>query len=91
MHVAEAVGTPVVAVFGSTTPKQGFAPRDPRSRVVEVDLECRPCGRHGRNACPLGHFRCMLDLPAATVTTAVSTPLFDGQDVLAKQKAGRDS
>lgn len=44
MHVAAAVGTPVVAVFGPSDPAR-YAPRGPLDRVVRVDLPCSPCNR----------------------------------------------
>jgi ADP-heptose:LPS heptosyltransferase len=44
MHLAVAVGTPVVAVFGPSDPAR-YAPRGPRDRVVRVDLPCAPCNR----------------------------------------------
>ena len=60
MHLSEAVGTPVVALFGPTIREFGFAPILNSSRIVEVDsLSCRPCGIHGGRFCPLGHHRCM--------------------------------
>jgi heptosyltransferase-2 len=58
-HAAAGVGTPVVAVFGPTVTDQGFAPYSEAAAVVGVDLDCRPCGRHGHDACPLGHHACM--------------------------------
>ena len=71
LHVAAARGTPTVAVFGATTTGLGFGPFHPRSRVVEVPLRCRPCGRHGGARCPEGHFRCMRDVTPAAVLGAV--------------------
>jgi heptosyltransferase-2 len=63
MHVAEAVGTPLIAIFGSTTRDLGFFPQLAGSRVVENhDLLCRPCSHLGHQRCPLGHFRCMRDI-----------------------------
>ncbi len=62
VHVAAARGTPTAAVFGATTRALGFAPFHTASRVVEVDLECRPCGLHGEKARPKGHFRCRRDV-----------------------------
>jgi heptosyltransferase-2 len=65
LHMAIAMGTKVVGVFGPTTKELGFFPLAPAgySAVAEVkELECRPCGLHGHDRCPLGHFRCMLDL-----------------------------
>jgi ADP-heptose:LPS heptosyltransferase len=44
MHLAAAVGTPVVAVFGPSDPVR-YAPRDARHRIVRIDLPCSPCNR----------------------------------------------
>ena len=44
MHLANAVGTPVVAVFGPSDPRR-YAPRGPRDTVVRIDLPCSPCNR----------------------------------------------
>jgi lipopolysaccharide heptosyltransferase II len=44
MHLASAVGTPVVAVFGPSDPVR-YAPAGPLDRVVRVDLPCSPCNR----------------------------------------------
>ncbi|HEX7120903.1 MAG TPA: glycosyltransferase family 9 protein [Gemmatimonadaceae bacterium] len=67
-HLASAVGTPTVTIFGPTVPAFGFGPLAPHSVVAEhPDLPCRPCHRHGPPACPLGHWRCMRDLDAAAV------------------------
>lgn len=44
MHIAQAVGTPIVAVFGPSDPRR-YAPRGPLDRLVRVDLPCAPCNR----------------------------------------------
>jgi ADP-heptose:LPS heptosyltransferase len=44
MHLAHAVGTPVVAVFGPSDPKR-YGPRGVRDTAVRVDLPCSPCNR----------------------------------------------
>jgi heptosyltransferase-2 len=60
MHLAEAVGTPLAAIFGSTTRELGFFPQRPASRVLEnITLRCRPCSHLGKAKCPKGHFLCM--------------------------------
>jgi len=78
VHIASARQVPVVAIFGPTVPAQGFAPFQERCSVVELRLECRPCGSHGPRTCPLGHFRCMQDIHAEQVMAQI-TPLLPGR------------
>jgi heptosyltransferase-2 len=71
LHLATAVGTPLVAIFGPTVPEQGFGPRGSRSLALgHAGLACRPCSAHGPRVCPLGHHRCMRELPVETVAEA---------------------
>jgi heptosyltransferase II len=73
LHLATAVGTPVVAIFGPTVPAFGFSPRGPRDAIVEhPSLDCRPCSAHGPQVCPLGHHRCMRELTVVSVLAAVA-------------------
>ena len=73
LHLATAVGTPVVAIFGPTVPAFGFGPRGFRDRVIEhPSLPCRPCSAHGPHVCPLGHHRCMRELSIDEVAAAVA-------------------
>jgi heptosyltransferase-2 len=73
LHLATAVGTPVVAIFGPTVPEFGFGPRRAGDIVLGLDdLPCRPCSKHGPPVCPLGHHRCMRDLPVSDVAAAVA-------------------
>ncbi len=60
LHLCSAMNAPVTAVFCSTIPEFGFGPLSERSRVVQTrsNLACKPCGIHGRSACPKGHFDC---------------------------------
>jgi ADP-heptose:LPS heptosyltransferase len=51
-HLATAVGTPTVALFGPTTRQLGYFPRGPRVRVLERELNCRPCTKNGLERCP---------------------------------------
>ncbi|MGD9487504.1 MAG: glycosyltransferase family 9 protein [Calditrichaceae bacterium] len=63
MHMASAVKTPVVAIFGSTVKELGFFPYRSNSIIIENrDLKCRPCSHIGRKKCPRGHFKCMLEI-----------------------------
>jgi heptosyltransferase-2 len=71
LHLASAVGTPTVAIFGPTVPAFGFGPLAPKRAIAEIALECRPCSSHGPQVCPLGHFKCMRELTVQRVTDAV--------------------
>jgi len=72
LHLATAVGTPVVAVFGPTIPQFGFGPRGVGDVALGREgLSCRPCSRHGPQKCPLGHHRCMRDQSVETVAAAL--------------------
>lgn len=73
LHLASAVGTPIVAIFGPTVPAFGFGPIRPGDRVVEhPNLPCRPCSQHGPKVCPLGHHRCMKDVTVDQVLSALT-------------------
>ena len=58
LHIAEAVGTPVTALFGPTVEAFGFAPWRPDSRVFSSILGCRPCSKHGQSDCRYGDKLC---------------------------------
>jgi heptosyltransferase-2 len=73
MHMASAAATPAVSIFGPTVLDFGYRPWQHRSRVVQVDLECRPCGKHGSKECPLGTHACMKKVaPEAVLASARS-------------------
>ena len=94
MHIACALGIPVIAVFGSTVPAQGYAPYSQIATVVQAErLDCRPCGPHGHNTCPLDHFDCMNKVEPESVLLAarVLTGGFAGTgfiNVLFNEKEG---
>lgn len=71
-HLASAMNTPTVTIFGPTVPEFGFGPLADRVTTVGIDaLACRPCDRHGPVACPLGHWKCMRDVDAGVVLAAI--------------------
>ena len=55
MHIATAVGTPALALFGPTCREWGFFPSGEKDRVVQLDMPCRPCSLHGSGSCPRGN------------------------------------
>jgi heptosyltransferase-2 len=63
LHMASALNVPVTAFFCSTVKDFGFYPLSENSEVLEVEnLDCRPCGIHGKKQCPRHHFRCGLEI-----------------------------
>jgi ADP-heptose:LPS heptosyltransferase len=60
MHLASAMNAPTSAIFCSTIPDFGFGPLSDDSNIIQIEepLSCRPCGLHGKKACPEGHFKC---------------------------------
>ena len=67
MHVAAAVDTPVVAIYGPTS-SEDTPPLTDRRELVSLNLDCSPC--HQRT-CPLGHHNCMEMLEISRVRAAV--------------------
>jgi len=72
MHVAAALGRPLVALYGSSSPEHtpplSLSSQPGLARIVKIDIACSPC--YAR-ACPLGHFRCMNDLLPAQVLAGI--------------------
>jgi lipopolysaccharide heptosyltransferase II len=75
MHMATAVGTPVVALFGPTVEAFGFFPYTRRAEVMQLDLACRPCSSQGGPRCPLGHHHCLTQLAPDAVYAALHRSL----------------
>ncbi len=73
MHLASAVDAPVTVVYCSTTPAFGFGPLSDNAAVIEVSepLACRPCGLHGLQHCPEGHFNCAMKIRTAQLTSRI--------------------
>jgi lipopolysaccharide heptosyltransferase II len=72
MHLAAAVGTPIVGIFGPSDPMR-WGPLDPSARIVRIDLPCSPCSRIRRppTRC-VGHVPdCLAGIPANRVYETV--------------------
>jgi heptosyltransferase II len=75
-HLASAMGTPTLTIFGPTVPEFGFGPLAERHAVAGLDgLPCRPCDRHGPQRCPLGHWRCMRELAPEYISSLLTEVL----------------
>jgi heptosyltransferase-2 len=71
LHLATAVGRPVVALLGPTVRAFGYLPYGVPAQVMERPVACRPCSPSGSDHCPLGHHRCMIEIEPEAVAAAV--------------------
>ncbi len=73
-HIAEAFNMPLVSIWGSTAPELlGVFPyKIDHSLEAGIELPCRPCSKFGLEACPLGHFKCMKEIPNHMITDFVN-------------------
>ena len=86
-HLASAMATPTITIFGPTVPAFGFGPLAPHSITLgHPSLPCRPCHHHGPPTCPLGHWKCMRELGVEVVEGAVEGILEEAMKW--KQEAG---
>jgi ADP-heptose:LPS heptosyltransferase len=68
-HIAEAFDKPIASIWGGTVPELlGVQPYMVKNaEVIGINISCRPCSKFGLEKCPLGHFKCMKDIPDDTV------------------------
>ncbi|MBU3627688.1 lipopolysaccharide heptosyltransferase II [Polynucleobacter sp. AP-Reno-20A-A9] len=69
MHIAAALKTPQVAIFGSSDPAH-TPPLSDKAKVIWLNLPCSPC--HKRE-CPLGHLKCLNDILPEQVFATLNT------------------
>jgi len=67
MHIAAALGRPLVSVYGSTSPKF-TPPLAEQVEIVSIPVDCGPCFQR---ECPLGHMKCLNDLSPQRVIDAL--------------------
>ena len=69
MHIAAALQTPQVAIFGSSDPAH-TPPLSDKAKVIWLNLPCSPCHQ---KICPLGHLRCLNDILPQQVLATLNT------------------
>lgn len=77
LHVAAALGTPAIGIFGPTSPWH-WAPLNPIAAVVQAPtkLDCQPCHKP---TCRLRHHLCMRDISAEQVLEVTQRALADAR------------
>jgi heptosyltransferase II len=71
VHLASAMRTPVIEIYGATIPGFGFTPFGVSHEIVQRNgLACRPCGIHGGRVCPIKTFECMKSITPDDVLAA---------------------
>ncbi len=78
LHMAEAVGRPVLAFFGSTSPSFGYAPYRPESRFLYHPPPCSPCSKNGSRPCHRPTHECMLGIKVEEAAAAAAERLAQG-------------
>ena len=75
-HLAETQGTPVVSLYGPTSPLLGFTPHIKKSRHISLDhLKCKPCTTTGKGKCLFAEQICMTGIGAEYVWTSIRDQL----------------
>lgn len=68
MHVAAAVNTPVIALYGSSDPTY-TPPLNDKAQIIHLGLKCSPCFKR---ECPLGHLDCLRKIKSEQVISRLA-------------------
>lgn len=79
LHLSEQLGKPAIALMGPAP--FGF-PSRPSTKILELDLKCRPCSKHGQGPCtnPKYH-QCLVDISPEEVATRATEILLNSGSV----------
>lgn len=73
MHLADAMGAKVVSIVPGLEFPDSVEPWNNRARAIRLPIACAPC--YSFTSCPLGHARCMTEIPVSTVLDSCRTSL----------------
>ncbi|MFN3813687.1 MAG: glycosyltransferase family 9 protein [Aquificaceae bacterium] len=71
LHMARAVGTKAIQIYGGTHPTLGFSLHSDEGKVLFKGLKCQPCSIHGKGVCKYATYECLDINPQEVVTTVV--------------------
>ena len=77
MHIAAAYKVPTMVLWGSTAYELGMYPYHgdnydiPVVHIVNRKISCSPCSKIGRDICPKGHFKCMLEIDDSDIVNGI--------------------
>mgnify|MGYP002623054770 FL=1 len=76
MHLASLTATPVVSVWGATSPLAGFMGwGQSRNNAVGLDMDCRPCSIFGQKPCRHGDYRCLTGISPVAIADKITAVL----------------
>ncbi|MDR3626884.1 MAG: glycosyltransferase family 9 protein [Ignavibacteriaceae bacterium] len=77
-HFGMCANIPVLTIYCSTVPEFGFSPYNLKSTFVSLDgLDCKPCGIHGHDKCPIKTFICGANLKPQIVISKIEEMIND--------------
>ena len=76
LHVAAALGTPTIGIFGPTSPWH-WAPLNPIAAAVQQKIETLPCQPCHKPTCRVRHHRCMRDISPNHLVSVIERVLME--------------
>ena len=71
MHIAAALELPLIAIYGSSSPKY-TPPLSENTAILHTDIDCRPCFK---KTCQFGHLKCLTELAPERAISSIDTLL----------------